>query len=334
MARFLHGRIDIARIDGSTDGLAIQAYDRERRLLVEARWEPRRHIMDRFALQVLSRQEARELTNLLAANGSALPSGRVLTRERAHEMAGNVFSVRHLTWPVTAGPEIRPYLVAACKEAKAEKSDVQISAVDGKFSFAPSGQYEYTRQDLEWIMRKVWTNIRLSDDGVIGLTVKGLVGDYAVYLCGVPTRHPPEASDPQEAKAQTAEHTYREDLDQVAHYPGDHGSTPHTSSARRVRVTGNGDGPEPSRLSHVVAPFNAGRSEEPRGTRPPSKHNRHPHKESANEPISTEQAIVQTATHAEPAVPECELWCTTAPRSAKGGDFADGAQFTWDWLYG
>ena len=220
VARFLHGRIDIARIDGSTDGLAIQAYDKERRLLVEARWEPRRDIMDCFALQVLSRQEARELTNLLAANGSALPSGRVLTRERAHEMAGNVFSVGHLTWPVTAGPEIRPSLVAACKDAKAEKSDVQISAVDGKLNFAPPGPYEYSRHDVQWIMRKVWTNIRLSDDGVIGLTVKGLVGDYAVYICGVPTRHPPKAPDPQEAKAQVAEHTDRVDLDS----PGEHGS--------------------------------------------------------------------------------------------------------------
>ena len=208
VARFLHGRIAIARINGSGDGVAIQAYDwGQRRLLVEARWAPQRDIMDHFALEILSRQEARELAILLASNGGAMPSGRILTRERPHQIAGpDEFDVGHLGWSVIAGPESKPYFLTACKDAKAAKRDVFVGAVDGKLNFAVPGPYAYSRQDLEWLMRKSWTDIKLSDDGVIGVTVKGLVGNFCAYLCGVALRRPPRASDPLEAMAQVADH--------------------------------------------------------------------------------------------------------------------------------
>ena len=193
VARFLHGRIAIARINGSGDGVAIQAYDwGRRRLLVEARWAPRRDIMDHFALEILSRQEARELAILLASNGGAMPSGRILTRERPHQIAGrDEFDVGHLGWSVIAGPESKPYFLTACKDAKAAKRDVFVGAVDGKLNFAVPGPYAYSRQDLEWLMRKSWTHIKVSDDGVIGVTVEGLVGKFRAYLCGVAARRPP-----------------------------------------------------------------------------------------------------------------------------------------------
>ena len=114
-------------------------------------------------------------------NGTALPKGRILTRElkRTQDKA----KIGEIHWTLTVGSEAKIELLAACRS---QEDHVKVHAVDGKLSFEGS-VWAYRRDDLAWVLRKDWLAFKVWNEGVIGVTVAGLAGDYTVYLRAIET---------------------------------------------------------------------------------------------------------------------------------------------------
>jgi hypothetical protein len=178
----MNGRIQQALVIGSASGLQIKAHDNDKCLFVEANWPAHPDIQTSFTLELLPRShiEDRFTRDLLAQHKS-----RVLIREVPG--IGQTFSIRYddILWrQIAVGPDTKRQFAAASRRAKADKQDrLSVNVIDGKPCFDRSN-YCFARSDVDWLMRKSPTALRVTTGGLLGATIAGIWGEYVITLRG------------------------------------------------------------------------------------------------------------------------------------------------------
>jgi hypothetical protein len=213
IAKIMRGRIDNARIIGTADRLHVNGHDDDGLVFIIADLPAHPDITTEFALEIANQREAKEWRDMLKANGVTANRGHIVINEtsRLREKA----TIKEPAWQATLGPDAKGDLIAACRDAKAidRHKRVEVHAGNGKLSFGDS-LFAFDRDALEWALRKNWQEFKVSAEGIIRLTVPGMVGDYIFYLRGYETGHSAEI-ERQRQIADIAELTDRANLHQI-----------------------------------------------------------------------------------------------------------------------
>jgi hypothetical protein len=153
---------------------------------------------------------------LLAGNGVDLPKGHIPIREIKRTQ--QTFQINaDIEWLLTVNHEANANLIAGARNAKVIRprrgSCVQLHAVDGQLAFERS-PFEYDYGDLEWALTKNWISLSVARDGIIKISVAGMLGDYLIHLRGYATGLPTEI-EMQQRMSEISEQVDRENLLQI-----------------------------------------------------------------------------------------------------------------------
>jgi len=202
IATMLRGRFHRVRITGTPAKLEINGFDDRYQLqvIVIAALPPHPDIQDDdFNLEFVEGKDRQQVIDLLGPSGVLLPRGRVLLRELAPRDGDKLnLNEKNIEWHLTVGPEVRDKLVAACRARETNKkalagkhgaARIKIHAADGELSLADDGPIEFEVPGLMWLLRKQWTALSLSNQGLIRAIVRCELGDITFYCRGFDTGH-------------------------------------------------------------------------------------------------------------------------------------------------